>query len=163
MQTFTEKHHFDQPASFVLKQFTNPDFLRTKYTALGRQEIEMLEHQQDAKQARLRLRYSDKPDMDVPDFARKLVPARATVTQTVQWNLEKKTGEVKVESSSPITVRCTLHLQDEGKGCSNTLKWEVSCSVPLIGGKLEKALAEGLKQKSKRDEAESRRLLAAAT
>ncbi|MGH8461130.1 MAG: DUF2505 domain-containing protein [Stenotrophobium sp.] len=163
MQTFTEKHHFDQTADFVLKQFTNPDFLRTKYTALGREEIKLIEHTLDAKLARMRISYSDKPDMDVPDFAKKLVPVRANVMQTVQWDLLQKTGTVKVESSSPITVRCSLQLQDEGQGCSNTLKWEVSCSVPLIGGKLEKALVEGLKQKSKRDEAESRKLLAAAS
>ncbi|MGH8505255.1 MAG: DUF2505 domain-containing protein [Stenotrophobium sp.] len=162
MQTFTETHHFDQSADVVLKHFTNPDFLRTKYTALGREEIKFIEHTQDAKQARLRISYSDKPDMDAPDFAKKLVPARANVVQTVQWDLTQKTGSVKVESSSPITVRCALHLQDEGQGCRNTLKWEVSCSVPLIGGKLEKALAEGLKLKSKRDEAESRKLLAAS-
>ncbi|HWU68690.1 MAG TPA: DUF2505 domain-containing protein [Stenotrophobium sp.] len=163
MQTFTETHHFDQSADDVLKHFTDPDFLRRKYTALGRQDIEILEHQVDKKQARLQIRYSDKPDMEVPDFAKRLVPTRAVVLQKTKWDLQSRTGEVRVESAgAPMVVRCTLQLRDEGKACSNTLHWEVSCPVPLIGGKLEKALVAGLKLKSKRDEAESRKLLSVA-
>jgi hypothetical protein len=32
---------------------------------------------------------------------------------------------------------------DQGVGCTNTITWNVSCSIPLLGGKVEKLLVEG--------------------
>lgn len=161
MQTFENEQRYDQSAGVVLAKYTDPAFLQKKYTALGRQDIQILEHRMEAARARLRVTYSDKPDMEVPDFARKLVPARAHVVQTVDWDLNRKSGRIALESKgSPVTVQGEMQLRDADGGCVNTISWRVSCSIPLIGGKIEKLLVEGLRKKAQLDEQVTRKLLA---
>jgi hypothetical protein len=159
--TFTDQQRYDQPAAAVLERYTDPEFLMRKYAELGRQDIEVLEQRKTADSSHMRIAYSDAADMDLPDFARRLVPERARVVQTVYWNLNRRSGRITVDAKgSPVTVEGQMQLKDSGGGCTNTINWQVSCAVPLIGGRLEKLLVDGLKKKARRDEEVSRRLLA---
>jgi hypothetical protein len=161
MQTFTDQQRYDQPADAVLARYTDPEFLKRKYAELGRQDLKVLEHRKTADSAHMCIGYSDVADMDLPDFARRLVPERAHVVQTVDWDLKRRSGRISVDAKgSPVTVKGQMQLKDSGAGCINTISWQVSCAVPLIGGKLEKLLVDGLKKKARRDEQVSRRLLA---
>jgi hypothetical protein len=45
-----------------------------------------------------------------------------------------------------------------GKGV-NTQSWTITCSVPLVGGKIESAVAEDIKVKARRDLAASRKII----
>ena len=161
MQTFTDQQRYDQAPDAVLARYTDPEFLKRKYAELGRQDIKVLEHRKTADSAHVRIAYSDAADMDLPDFARRLVPDRAHVVQTVDWNLRRRSGRISVDArGSPVTVEGQMQLRQQGGGSAVSIEWKVSCSVPLIGGKLEKLLVEGLKRKARRDEEVSRRLLA---
>ena len=42
---------------------------------------------------------------------------------------------------------------------SNTLKWNLSCGIPLIGGKLEQIVGSDIQSKAKTDLAKSREIL----
>ncbi|HKY91015.1 MAG TPA: DUF2505 domain-containing protein [Nevskiaceae bacterium] len=162
MQTFTNEQRYDQPVAHVLARYTDTAFLTKKYAALGRQDIAVLEQKVTPQQARLRMTYSDSAGMELPDFAKKLMPERTQVVQSVTWDLVKQVGEIEVESKgSPVTIKGRMQLKDDGKGgCTNTITWNVSCSIPLLGGKVEKLLVEGLGRKARQDEAVSRQLLA---
>lgn len=162
MQTFTNEQRYDQTVALVLSKYTDPDFLKRKYAELGRQDIELLESKKTPQQARMRMAYSDTAGMDVPDFAKKLMPERTHFVQTVVWDLVKAAGQIDVEpKGSPVTIKGRMELRDNGKGgCVNTITWNVTCSIPLLGGKLEKLLVEGLGRKAKRDEEVTRKLLA---
>jgi hypothetical protein len=161
MQTFTDQQRYDQAAEAVLACYTDPEFLKRKYAELGRRDIQVLEHSKAADSFHVRIAYSDSADMDLPDFARRLVPDRAHVVQTVDWNLKRRTGRIAVDArGSQVTVEGQMQLREQGKGCAVSIEWKVSCSVPLLGGRLEKLLVEGLKRKARRDEEVSRRLLA---
>lgn len=160
MQKFSDQHLYPASTSTVLEKFTDETFLREKYTALGREDIEFIAVEKTADEARMEVRYSDKPDMNVPSFAKKFVPERAVVKQTVVWDLQSQKGVVTVVSEgSPITISGSMQLSSDGDNCQNLLKWEVSCSIPLVGGKLEKLLVEGLKAKGQRDEAITQSML----
>ena len=50
-----------------------------------------------------------------------------------------------------MKVFTEMQLKPSGQGCANHLVWNVSCGIPLIGGKLEKVLAEDLQAKSRTD------------
>jgi hypothetical protein len=161
MQTFTDQQRYEQAGAAVLARYTDPEFLKRKYAELGRQDIKVLEHCKSAHHAHVRIGYSDTADMDLPDFARRLVPERAHVVQTVEWDLKLRVGRIAVDAKgSPVTVEGRMQLREHGGGSTISIEWKVSCSVPLIGGRLEKLLVDGLKKKARRDEEVSRRLLA---
>lgn len=152
MQTFTDEQHYSHAVDRVLDCYTNPEFLQEKYAQLGREDIELRSHEVDGDKVRMVFAYSDKPDMELPGFARKLVPERAHVLQHVTWDRAARIGKIEVNAEgSPVHVHGEMRIAASGSGSVNTIRWEVSCTVPLVGGKLEKLICDGLRHKAAKD------------
>ena len=161
MQTFEDQQRYQLDPDALLAKFTDPVFLQGKYETLGRQDIRLLENTRSATKVRLRFAYSDAIDMPLPDFARRFMPERQQIEQTVDWDLVKKTGRLGVDAKgSPAKLDAVMRLSAVAGGCMNTISWTVSVSVPLLGGKLEKLLIEGLRHKARRDQEVTEQLLA---
>lgn len=157
---FDDKHAFDKPAATVIKMFSDRGYFERKYKDLGGWDIEVLEHEKSAKKFHIKCRYSMKAS-GIPEFARKFLPASAVITQTDTWDLTSMTGRLEADiKGAPVKVAADMTLKNEGKGAANHLKWNVTCSIPLIGGKLENAVADDIKSKAKADIAVSRKILA---
>ncbi|MBI2384250.1 MAG: DUF2505 domain-containing protein [Gammaproteobacteria bacterium] len=157
---FDEKHAFDKPAAAVLKMFADRAYFERKYKELGFWNIEVLEHEKSDKKFRIKVRYSTKNDAPLPEFAKKFLAESNVVTQQDAWDLEKKTGRLEAEIRGvPVKVAAEMTLKDEGAGSSNTLKWNIGCGIPLIGGKLEQVVGDDIKSKSKADLAKTREIL----
>ena len=157
---FNEKHTFDKPAATVLKMFSDRAYFEKKYAALGYKNVEVLEHAADAKRFRIKVRYSAPNSAPVPDFAKKFLGENNIVTQSDTWDLEKKTGRLEAEIKGvPVKVAADMKLADEGSGSTNTLKWNLSCGIPLLGGKLEQIVGSDIQSKAKTDLAKSREIL----
>lgn len=157
---FNDKHSFDQPAEKVIKMFSDKAYFEKKYKALGYTGIEVLEHSADGGKFRIKVRYSAKSDAAIPDFAKKFLAPVNVVTQTDSWDVAKKTGRIEAEIRGvPVKVTSEMALKDEGGGCTNHMKWNISCGIPFIGGKLEDVVSGDIKAKSKTDLAQSRELL----
>jgi len=157
---FNDKHSFDKPAATVLKMFSDKAYFEKKYQSLGYKNIEVLEHSADAKRFRIKVRYVAPNSAPVPDFAKKFLGETNTVTQSDTWDLEKKTGRLEAEIKGvPVKVSADMRLADEGSGSANTLKWNLSCGIPFIGGKLEEFVGSDIKSKGKADMAKSREIL----
>jgi hypothetical protein len=157
---FNEKHVFDKPAATVLKMFSDKAYFERKYKDFGYKGIEVLEHTLDAKKFRIKVRYLAPNSAPVPDFARKFLGETNTVTQSDSWDLEKKTGRLEAEIKGvPVKISADMKLADEGAGSANTLKWNLSCGIPLLGGKLEQIVATDIQSKAKADIAKSREIL----
>lgn len=160
MQTFDDEQRYTQTADTVLARYTDPAFLQRKYETLGRQDIHLLENTRDAKLVRLRFAYTETLDMRLPDFARKFMPARQQIEQTTEWDLGKKRGRLHVDAKgSPARLEAVMQLEAAGSGCANRIAWKVQVAVPLLGGKLEKLLLEGLRQKARHDAEVTQKLL----
>ena len=157
---FTDKHSYDKPAATVLKMFSDKAYFEKKYAALGYRNVEVLEHKLDAKKFRIKVRYTAPNSAPVPDFARKFLGETNVVTQTDAWDLEKKTGRLEAEIKGvPVKVAADMKLADEGAGAANTLKWNLDCGIPFVGGKLEQLVAADIQSKAKGDLAKSREIL----
>ena len=157
---FNDKHSFDKPAASVIKMFADKAYLERKYKDLGFRNIEVLEHSVDAKKFRIKVRYSAPNSAPLPDFAKKFLGETNVITQTDSWDIEKKTGRLDAEIRGvPVKVYADMTLKDEGAGSANTLKWNLNCGIPFIGGKLEEVVAGDIKAKSKGDMAKSREIL----
>jgi hypothetical protein len=150
---FTDTHKFDKPAATVLKMFSDRAYFERKYKELGFSNVEVLECTNDGKKFRIKARYSAPLDAPLPDFARKFFAAANVITQSDSWDLEKKTGRLEAEIRGvPVKVFADMKL-------ANTLKWNLSCGIPFIGGKLEEFVGSDVKAKGKADMAKSREIL----
>ena len=157
---FNDKHSFDKPAATVLKMFSDKAYFERKYRELGFKDIQVLEHASDGRKFRIKVRYAAPNSAPVPDFAKKFLGETNVVTQTDTWDLEKKTGRLEAEIKGvPVRVGADMKLADEGAGSSNTLKWNLSCGIPFVGGKLEEFVGSDIQAKGKADMAKSREIL----
>lgn len=158
---FENKHSFNKPAATVIKMFSDRAYFERKYKALGFTGIEVVEHEKTDKQFRIKVRYTAKNDVQVPDLLKKFMPGSITVVQEDRWDLARMTGRLDVEiKGTPVKVACEMTLKDEGKGSANHLKWTITSSVPLVGGKLEKLTADDIQAKAANDVATTQRILA---
>lgn len=157
---FNDKHAFDKPAATVLKMFSDKAYFEKKYQSLGYKDIQVLEHAADAKKFRIKVRYTAPNTAPVPDFAKKFLGETNVVTQSDAWDLERKTGRLEAEIRGvPVKVSADMKLADEGAGSANRLTWNLSCGIPLLGGKLEQLVASDIQSKAKTDLAKSREIL----
>lgn len=158
---FETKHTFDKPAATVIKMFSDRNYFERKYQGLGFTEIEVLEHEKSDSRFRIKVRYTAKSNAPVPEFAKKFLPSTMVITQQDAWDLKTMTGHLDVEiKGAPVKVACDMKLKDEGKGAANQLRWNVTCGIPLIGGKIEKITVDDINAKESADIATTRKILA---
>ena len=97
----------------------------------------------------------------MPDFVKKFIGERISVTQTDSWDAASKTGKITTEiKGAPVKVTAEMKLSGDAKSAVNKMKWTLACSIPLVGGKIEGFLAEDIKTKSARDQKASAKILA---
>ena len=157
---FDDKHTFERPAAVVLKMFSDKAYFERKYKELGFTGITVLEHSVDARKFRIKVRYFAPNSAPVPDFAKKFLGEKNEVTQSDTWDLEKKTGRLEAEIKGvPVKVSADMKLADEGAGSANKLSWNLSCGIPLLGGKLEQLVGGDIQAKAKSDLAKTREIL----
>ena len=157
---FEEKHSFDRPVETVSKMYFDRAFFERKYREQGAWDVEVLEHHRDDRTFRIKCRFTMKSDAPIPDFARKFVADSISIVQQDSWDMQKLTGRIDTElKGMPVKIFADMTLSPDGQGCVNRLKWNVACNIPLIGGKLEKIIAEDLQIKSKKDQQVSKSIL----
>ncbi|MCW2764599.1 MAG: hypothetical protein JWO11_558 [Nocardioides sp.] len=79
---------------------------------------------------------------DLPGFARAFAGDSAQAIQREEWP-DTTGGTLRIEApGKPTDVKGTITLRPEGSGTREIVELEVKMKVPLIGGKLEKLLAE---------------------
>ncbi len=154
------EHQFSGSVDQVWAMYSDRAFFEKKYQATGATNLEVLDYQSSAKGFSITVRYDSKSDAPLPDFAKKFMAERITVTQTDSWDAATKTGKITTELKGvPLKVSAEMKLEAAGKGAVNKMVWTLSSGIPLVGGKLEGLLAEEVKIKSARDAAASQTLL----
>ena len=84
------------------------------------------------------------PTDDLPDIARSFVGSTLTVAEIQTWGPPAadgtRTADLQVHiKGAPMTLKGTVRLSPNGSGSIQAIEGELKVSVPLIGGKLEKA------------------------
>lgn len=88
----------------------------------------------------------DLPADDLPDFARSIVGSTLSVTETYEWSGASadgsRSGTLTVEvAGAPVAMRSTVRLAPSGGGSEISIDGDLKASIPLFGGKVEKAAA----------------------
>lgn len=159
---YRETIDYPVPCARVLAKFATAGFLQAKYEGQGARNIQLLEESRDGDTTRYTFTRDVPVQVDVPAFARSLVPASITLIQTDTWNAATRSGRLDIAfKGMPVQLRCDMRLEDRAGGSHHTLDFNIQVNVPLIGGKLEKLLAEDLRMKFQHDTAVSQALVAA--
>ena len=158
---FNDTHSFDEPSDTVIKMFTDPAYFTDKYAALGFSNIKVIKQSQDGDDFSITVQYEAPSDAPVPGFAKKFMAETNVVTQTDSWNRASKTGRLDAEIKGlPAKIGADMKLVDAGGGCRNELSWNISCSIPLVGGKVEKLIAQDIQSKAQADQDQTAAMLA---
>lgn len=153
-------HRFRQPVEQLVAMYFTRRYHEAKYQKIGATGVEILDVKDTPELFEICVRYCVSSDAPLPDFAKKVVGDTITVTQTDRWNRKALTGELKIDiKGAPVKVSAQMRLKPEGSGCVNAFVWDVTCAIPLIGGKIERVLLEDLKVKAERDGKISQALL----
>ncbi|GAB4075667.1 DUF2505 domain-containing protein [Nostocoides australiense] len=82
------------------------------------------------------------PTQGVPSFAKPVVGETSRAIQIEEWPDESSASlEIKTPGK-PATMKGTITLSPEGKGTLEVVELNVKVSVPLVGGRIEKILAD---------------------
>jgi hypothetical protein len=79
---------------------------------------------------------------DLPGFARTFAGESTRAIQREVW-LSKESGNLSIDSpGKPASATGTIRLDPAGAGTTEVVELEIKVKVPLIGGKLEKLMAD---------------------
>ena len=79
---------------------------------------------------------------DLPAFARTFAGSSTQAIQREEW-ADSTGGTLRIDApGKPSEVKGTITLQPEGSGTVEIVELDLRIKVPVIGGKLEKLLAE---------------------
>jgi hypothetical protein len=134
------RHTYAASPDAVFAAMTSPAVLTEKYTALGHRDIEIVGNDEGGGTLRVTSRRG--VPLDVPGFAKRFLSPVTKVEQVDEWRPASPSGERrgtwKVSAAGvPVSTGGTLRLRPTADGGTLVeIKGEVTCSVPLIGGKI---------------------------
>lgn len=157
---FDDKHQYDAPAATLLKMYSDREYFAKKYAAMpGVKGFEVLECEKSGTKFRIKHRTQQRSDIPLPEFAKKFFAEYNTVIQQDSWDTATGLGQLEIELKGvPIKLSAAMKVTGD-KIATNTLSWNVSCPIPLLGGKLEKVIADDIREKALVDAEHSRKLL----
>ncbi len=158
--TFDEVYRYDKDADTVMRMFADRGYFEKKYeeTTIS---YEVLEHSSEGDRFHIRCKLSMPMNAPVPGFAKKFLGETMSVVQQDTWNTAARTGELKVEmQGAPIDISAKMELKQGASGAENHVHWNIHCKIPLVGGKIEKLIADDIRAKSPADLEVSNRILA---
>jgi hypothetical protein len=141
-------HYYTQDIDTVFRVFHDPEFIKAKYEGVGARNIELLECSESGGTYTIEVKRE--VPADVPGILKKFLGAWNKVKQTEEW--QGKTGDVRTCQLGidimgvPVSVSGTMTLRLEGNGCVNDVRINVTCRIPLIGGKLAAFVANDTKK-----------------
>lgn len=147
---------FPAPADVVFDMMTDEDYVSRKATRMGALEHDASVESLPSGGARIRLERT-LPAV-VPDFVRPLVGETVDVVQTEDWAPPgpdgSRHGRLSAQiSHAPVKLSGTISLEPNGSsGSIHRVDVDVRAKVPLIGGRIEKAIGEVILMAARKEE-----------
>jgi hypothetical protein len=139
---FTADIRYDAAPGAVFTMLTNSDFQRQVCEATG--AIDYSVDIEEAGGGATITTTRTLPADDLPDFVRKFVGSNLHVMRVDHWGAPdgsgSRTGTVVVEiKGAPVRLTGSITLAPEGSGALEQVDGDLKASLPLVGGKVEKA------------------------
>lgn len=133
-------HEYDQDLETVYGEFTNPDFYVAKFEGVGARDVEVVASSD--RDGVFTIETSREVPLEVPGPLRSLLGGWTTIVQTEEWT-ETEDGEyvntLDITSDGvPASMCGAMRLYATDRGCANEVTITIDCSIPLVGGRLER-------------------------
>ncbi|TDE15966.1 DUF2505 domain-containing protein [Jiangella asiatica] len=153
---------FDADPVTVFAMLTDEAYIARKTTAAKalRHEVSV---SRDGDRVTIDLKRVMPPD--VPDFVRRFVGDTIDIQQRDVWEPAapdgSRSGSIHLDMiGAPVKCTGTMSLSSNGASSTVTITATVKASVPLVGGKIEQAVHQGLTEAAKIEEQVGRSWLA---
>lgn len=136
------EHHTTSPhsAEKVFGAMVDETYLRDRLAAIGGTNAELVSFSSSDGKASYELKQGV-PAEHLPSMAKSLLGGDLVIKRVESWAAGAGTVEVTL-SGVPGRLDGGFTVTDNGSGSKVTLTGEVKVSIPLMGGKLEKVIAE---------------------
>ena len=149
---FQQILEYNKSSDAVIKMFGDPAYFERKFQLLDARAFEVLKQSTDGSDFSITMKITFPLSVPVPGFAKKVIGDTTTLTEEDSWDLAAKTGTLSVDVHGvPVEAVGRMRLVDRGAGCVNEIDWEISCSIPLIGKKVAKLIADDIQAKGAED------------
>lgn len=157
---------YDAPPAAVFGMLCNPDFQERRCVATGALEHEVSVEDYDDGGVTISSSRT-MPTDQVPDFVRTFVGQTLVVTEVQDWTAADADGAREATlvleiQGAPVRMTGTLRLSPEGPGTVETVDCDLKASVPLVGGKIERAVEPAIRAALRVEERTGRAWLAGA-
>ena len=139
----------------VFAMLTDEAFLKQVCEATGavKHEVDVQENSLGASVTTRR----ELPTDQIPDFIKRFVGKTLTVLRVDLWEAAapdgSRQGTITVEIvGAPVRMTGTLSLRPDGEGTVENVDGDLKASVPLIGGKIEKATEPAIRSALRKEE-----------
>jgi carbon monoxide dehydrogenase subunit G len=137
---FRHELTYDAPPAQVFAMLADPAFREAVAEAMDVISADV-ELERDGEGFTLTIDQLQKTD-DLPGFARTFAGDSTQAIQREVW-LSDTSGNLSIEApGKPTNISGTIRLEAAGAGTTEVVELEIKVKVPLIGGKLEKLMAE---------------------
>jgi len=149
VKTIHEELHYDRAPTELFALISSGAFQLEIISHLGGKDAELVE-QTVTPEGGVTVVTRQHTGIQLPGFAKRLIPASTSVTQTYVWKPTRADGsregiwsaEIK---GAPVSMGGPTELRATGSGSIHVFGGEVKASVPLVGGKLESFALDSLR------------------
>lgn len=136
------EHHTTSPhsAEKVFGAMVDETYLRDRLAAVGGNDAELVTFSSAGDRTAYQLKQGV-PAEHLPSIAKSLLGGDLVIQRTENWAAAAGTVEVTI-NGVPGRLEGAFTITGNGSGSKLTLTGEVKVSIPLMGGKLEKLIAE---------------------
>lgn len=140
-------HVYAAPVEQVFAVMTSPEVMVAKFRALGHLDVKIVEHVERAGIISIRSRRA--VPMDVPGFAKRFFDSPTLVDQHDEWDPPLPDGSrwgiwQVAARGVPVTTGGRLRLGPtaDGRGTVVEITGEVTCPMPIVGGRIATFVGE---------------------
>ena len=92
------------------------------------------------------------PAEGLPSFAKKLVGSEINIVQREEWTSESYADLQVTIPGKPGQMVGSISLEESGDTTTETVEVEITVNIPLVGGKVEKLIADMLRKALRAEE-----------
>ena len=136
------EHHTTSPhsAEKVFGALVDETYLRDRLASIGGNDAELVTYSSADGKTSYQLKQGV-PAEHLPSIAKSMLGGDLVIQRIENWAAGAGTVEVTI-NGVPGRLDGAFTITDNGAGSKTTLVGEVKVSIPLMGGKLEKLIAE---------------------
>ena len=137
---FEHRATFAAQADVVLSTLVDEAFLTARLRDIGGKGAALLDHRAEGDTAAYRLRQGVDAGK-LPGAVRSILNGDLVVHREERWRGHESRGKATIDGV-PAQISSQGLLTGRGDGCELLIRAEVKVGIPLVGGKIEKVVAE---------------------